>query len=101
MRLFIFGLLFLGFAAFGQEVIPPVVLPSILDQVLAFLNKELGPLVAVVAVVLELSMRVLKTSKPESILYYIAALFHKVAEILEKSALVVDKILQRLKEPKL
>lgn len=69
-----------------------------LDQILAFVQNNLMASAGIVGLMLEAALRLIKTEKPKSILYAIAAGSHKVADIIKGAANFLDKILpQRLK----
>jgi hypothetical protein len=71
-----------------------------LDKIIAALDKLYnGETLVTVGIALEIVMRMLKTEKPRSIIYILSGFCHKVALLIEKLGLMVDKILpQKLKE---
>jgi len=73
-------------------------IPSLLDQVIAFVNANLMPMVASAAIVVEIIVRLLKTEQPLSVAWVVQKILAKVAELAGKLAEFLDKILpQRLK----
>lgn len=62
---------------------------------------ESAPILVTVAVAVELSLRLIKSEKPRSILYYVADGLKLCGNIFTKAGLILDKVLpQRMKEPK-
>lgn len=71
-----------------------------LEKILALIPSVDAGYVASITVALEFILRLIKSEKPLSILYIIAAVIKKLAEILLKISLLLDKVLpQRVKAP--
>lgn len=70
-------------------------LEKILEQLMSL---EAGGLLTMIAIVVELALRFVKSSKPLSILYAVSAALKVIASIVSKAAELLDKILpQRIK----
>lgn len=71
---------------------------AVLDQVLKVLGAVDGQVLAVLVVVVEFGLRLLKTDKPVGIIRAISGILRKVAQVLVFVADLSDKVLpQRLK----
>lgn len=74
----------------------------VIQQAIDFLNANMG-MTGMIALVVEMILRLVKSEQPKSLLYGLAAIIRKTADLLSKAAEFLDKILpQRLKveEPK-
>lgn len=73
---------------------------ELIDKIMALLS-SVEASAAVIAVVVEFVLRLVKTEKPKSLLYAAAAIVRGLGVVLTKLAEVMDKILpQKLAEPK-
>lgn len=71
---------------------------TILDQIIAVLDKNVLPAVTSVIIAIEIIGRLIKTDTPWSILWIIQKVCFKLSVILAKVAEFLDKVLpQRLK----
>jgi len=70
----------------------------VFNQIVDFINNNLGAASAIVAVAVEFSLRLTKSEKPLSILHTISFVIKKSGEILSGVANFMDKVLpQKLK----
>ncbi len=90
----IVSLALLSLSAFAQVEVPG---EGIFEAILKFLSSAMGQS-AVVAMILEFVLRLVKSEKPLSILYIIAAVVKKIGDIFVKLGQLLDKVLpQKLK----
>lgn len=89
---FIFAIYLMPVLCFAQEVIQKTGLENTLDKIANAIPVE-GTVVSILAVILELALRLFKTSKPLSILHIISGTLKSVATICSKVADLLDRIL--------
>lgn len=69
-----------------------------LDQALVFVQNSLMAQASLVAMVLEIALRLVKSDKPRSLLLAVSGILHKVSAIAEGIAKFMDRVIpQNLK----